>query len=65
MTQPVATFVTAELTAASDPDRAGPMAAYMKTDMAFFGVQAGPRKAIVRAAARRFPPADATEYRDQ
>ena len=65
MTHPVGAFVTAELAAVADPDRAGPMAAYMKTAMPFFGVSARPRRAIVRSAASAFPPGDVAEYRDQ
>ncbi len=65
MTHPIGAFITAELEARADPARAGPMAAYMKTDMAFFGVTAAPRRRIVRAAVQAFPPITAADYRDQ
>ena len=65
MNEPVAGFVTEALAAQADPERAGPMAAYMKTDMAFYGVAAPARKAVVRDAARTFPPADDAHYRRQ
>ncbi|MGI9601957.1 MAG: DNA alkylation repair protein [Acidimicrobiales bacterium] len=57
--------MTTELQAVADPDKAGPMAAYMKTDMAFYGVPSPARKRIVREAKKRFTPADDAEYRDQ
>ena len=38
------------------------MAAYMKTDMPFYGVQKAGRTPIVRALVRTFPPADRGEY---
>ena len=38
------------------------MAAYMKTDMPFYGVQKAGRTPIVRALVRTFPPADRDEY---
>lgn len=46
--------LTAEFTAQADADRATQMAAYMKTDMPFFGVGAQPRDAILKAARARF-----------
>lgn len=43
----------------ADPDRAVPMAAYMKDRFGFYGVAAGPRRAAVRAATRDLgPPPD-------
>ena len=38
------------------------MAAYMKTDMPFYGVQKAGRTPIVRALVRTFPPEDRGEY---
>jgi len=41
------------------------MAAYMKTDMPFYGVPAGPRRQIGRGLRSRFPPGSNQEYREQ
>jgi len=56
-------FVAERLAGAADPNKTGPMAAYMKTDMPFYGVQAAPRVPILREAARRFPPENRSAYR--
>lgn len=50
------------LSAAADPDKAAPMAAYMKTDMAFYGVQKKGRVPVVRALVAGFPAADRSAY---
>ena len=63
--EPVARYVEAELTRLADPDAAVSMAAYMKTDMPFYGVRAPERRLIARAAKAAHPPADAEEYRRQ
>ena len=55
-------WVRAELEAVSDPDKAGPMAAYMKTDQPFYGVQKAGRTRVVRGLVRAFPPADRDSY---
>jgi 3-methyladenine DNA glycosylase AlkD len=55
-------FAAQQLLAAADPAKAGPMAAYMKTDMPFYGVQKAGRVPIVRALVRTFPPADRSGY---
>ena len=54
MTDPttLADHVTAALAAAADPDKAAQMAAYMKTEMPFFGVQTRQRDAILREVYR-------------
>jgi len=39
------------------------MAAYMKTEMPFYGVQKAGRTVILRRLKREFPPRDAAEYR--
>jgi 3-methyladenine DNA glycosylase AlkD len=58
-------FVQAELSAKEDPAKAGPMAAYMKTSMPFYGVQNPQRRPIARQVFKRFTPADNTQYREQ
>jgi 3-methyladenine DNA glycosylase AlkD len=55
-------FVAAELAALADPERAAGMAAYLKTDMPFYGVQKGPRTPVFREMKRRYPIDDAAEY---
>lgn len=54
--------VQAELAAAADPDKAAPMAAYLKTDQPFYGVQKAGRTPIVRRLVASFPPSDRTAY---
>lgn len=51
----IAEEARSQLAAVADPSKAGPMAAYMKTDMPFYGVQKTPRKAIIRSLVRLFP----------
>jgi 3-methyladenine DNA glycosylase AlkD len=63
--EPMSSFVAAELEAVANREKAARMAAYMKTDMAFYGVQKADRKRILREVLRRFPVADRTEYRAQ
>jgi 3-methyladenine DNA glycosylase AlkD len=55
-------FVTAELNRAADPTKAAPMAAYMKTDMPFYGVPKPQRVPIGRELKRRFAPTTQKEY---
>jgi 3-methyladenine DNA glycosylase AlkD len=55
--------VEMELIAVADPEKAGPMAVYMKTDMPFYGVQKAARTQILRRVKREFPPVDCVEYR--
>ena len=59
----LAEFAAERLAKAADPDKAGPMAAYMKTDMPFYGVQKAARVPILRDALRRFAPTDRGDYR--
>lgn len=59
----IADVASRELTLRSDPDKAGPMAAYMKTDMPFYGVQKAGRVEVMRALADRFAIEDAADYR--
>ena len=56
-------FVAAELTARADADKAASMAAYMKTDMPFYGVQKKGRTEVFRAMTKRFPIDDLDGYR--
>ena len=52
------------LAAVADADKAVAMAAYMKTDMAFYGVQKAGRTPVMREIGRDFPPATNEEYRE-
>ncbi len=52
----------AELKAAAIPEKAPEMAAYMKTEMPFYGVPAPARKLIVRDLKKKFVPQDAQEH---
>ncbi len=55
-------FVTTSLEAVANPADAPQMAAYMKTDMPFFGVKKPDRVPIVRALKRDFAPPDRDTY---
>jgi 3-methyladenine DNA glycosylase AlkD len=48
----------------ADPEKAGPMQAYMKTDMPFYGVPKPLRAPILKELKTRFPPASPAEYRE-
>jgi 3-methyladenine DNA glycosylase AlkD len=48
----------------ADPEKAAQMAAYMKTDMPFFGVQKRGRTEVLREIKKRFPIEDQGAYRD-
>ncbi|HKZ20696.1 MAG TPA: DNA alkylation repair protein [Acidimicrobiia bacterium] len=63
-TKSLVEFVQSQLSALADPARAAPMAAYMKTEMAFYGVPKPERVPIGRELKRRFAPANASQYRE-
>ncbi len=56
-------FVAAELAARADADKAVAMAAYMKTDMPFYGVQKKGRTEVYRLLKQHFPITDDQTYR--
>lgn len=58
----VAAFITKSLKASADPDKAVPMARYMKTDMPFYGVQKSGREKIARAIKWHYRPGTFEEY---
>ena len=58
------TFAATGLAAAANPEKAVPMAAYMKTDQPFYGVQKPARTEIFDELVVRFAPADRSDYRD-
>lgn len=58
----VAGVAAAELGKQADPEAARQMAAYMKTDMPFYGVKKSQRKPILRRLVTVFPPADGSDY---
>jgi 3-methyladenine DNA glycosylase AlkD len=55
-------FVREELQKRADPDKAVQMAAYMKTDMPFYGVQRPDREPVLRAMHAHFIPRTLAEY---
>lgn len=59
---PIAEQARAALSAVADPVKAGPMAAYMKTDMPFYGVQKAQRTPVLRSLRKSFPPHSLQEY---
>jgi 3-methyladenine DNA glycosylase AlkD len=63
LSREVTDFVSAELAQRADPAKAAPMAAYLKTDMPFYGVQTADRKRILSAALSAQPITSRSEYR--
>lgn len=61
-TQALTEYVRTELTASANPEKAGLMAAYMKTDMPFHGVQTPEISPILRHLKRQFVPIDRADY---
>ena len=55
-------FVAAELAALANPENATAMAAYLKIDMAFFGVKRPDCSRIFKETMRRYPVATRAEY---
>ncbi len=55
-------FLTAQFSKLADADKAVEMAAYMKTDMPFWGIQKPDREPIYRQLAKQFAPASHDEY---
>jgi len=60
----LAAQVASALERLRDPGKAAEMAAYMKTDMPFYGVQKPDRIPILREIKKSFKPADKNEYAD-
>jgi 3-methyladenine DNA glycosylase AlkD len=56
-------FASSRLAAVANPEKAAPMAAYMKTDQPFYGVQKPGRSAIFNEMIDRFAPGDRDDYR--
>ncbi len=52
----------AALETVADPEKAGPMARYIKSSMPFYGVQQPTRRPIFREMTTRFPPQTQAEY---
>ena len=57
-------WVARELAARANPDKAAPMAAYMKTDMPFYGVQKPGRTEVLAGLRERFPLTSPDELED-
>lgn len=55
-------FVAGELDELANPQKAAAMAAYMKTDMPFYGVQKKARDGVYEEMLRRFPVGSRREY---
>src|SRR5207253_2929397 len=52
-----------EFASLADPRRAAPMAAYMKTDMSFYGIPKPKRMPVYREMKKQFRPVNMMEYR--
>ena len=61
-TRDLVDFVRKGLAERADPGRGAAMAAYMRTEMPFLGVDAKTRRDVARAAARFYPPRDREAY---
>jgi 3-methyladenine DNA glycosylase AlkD len=59
----LAAFVAEEMAQRGDPGKARQMAAYLKTDMPFYGVQKKGRVEVLRAAKKRFLISSNDDYR--
>lgn len=62
--QELVTFVANELGQLANPEKAGPMAAYLKTDMPFYGVQKAGRTLVYRKLNKKFPVENHETYRE-
>jgi 3-methyladenine DNA glycosylase AlkD len=56
-------FVHREFQLLACPEKAEPMAKYMKTDMPFYGIQKPERLAVYRQFKKRFRPESASQYK--
>jgi 3-methyladenine DNA glycosylase AlkD len=63
VSQDIVSFVQTELSALADPTKAGPMQAYMKTEMPFYGVQKPLRVSILGELRSRYAPTSTDDYR--
>ncbi|HKX74539.1 MAG TPA: DNA alkylation repair protein [Acidimicrobiia bacterium] len=63
MTADLVSWAEGALQMVADPAKAVPMAAYMKTTMAFYGVPSPLRLPIARELKQRFPASDPKSYR--
>lgn len=61
-TAQLAAFISAEFRARANPQDAGPMAAYMKTSMPFYGIKKPDRLPVYREMKKRFAPSTQSEY---
>ncbi len=55
-------FIQREFRKLADPEKAPPMAAYMKTERPFYGIQKPARAAILRLVKKRFAPKTRRDY---
>ncbi len=60
--RPIAAFVTEQFASLANPVDAAPMAAYLKTDMPFWGIKKPARVSVYRAVRDRFRTDDRDEY---
>ena len=55
-------YIQSELATLADPVKAEEMAAYMRTEMPFYGVQKPDRVPLIREMKNRFPPVSLSDY---
>lgn len=61
-TDELVSFICTEFAALADETKAAPMAAYMKTDMPFYGIQKPERIPVYKAMKQKFPAQSQTQY---
>ncbi len=61
-TKELINFVQSRFEELADPEKAGPMASYMKTTMPFYGIQKTERNRVNREIKKRFVPKDRRQY---
>jgi 3-methyladenine DNA glycosylase AlkD len=63
-TDDLITFIQQKLQTLADASKAGPMAAYLKTDMPFYGVQKPDRVPVYKEMKKRFRPLSQRNYEE-
>lgn len=64
ITKDLVSFVQGQFKQLADAEKAGPMAAYMKTEMPFYGIQKPDRIPIYKQMQKQFPAQSQRQYED-
>ena len=60
--EPISKFIQVQFSALADAEKAPAMAAYMKTDQPFYGIQKPERMPVYKQLKKQFPAGDRAEY---